>query len=43
MPRCDWPFLDLVMDVPVQSGCTDWGRMEAGRLQVIRDLWSDRV
>ena len=43
MPRCDRPFLDLVMDVPARSGCTDWERVKAGLLQVTRDLWSDRV
>jgi hypothetical protein len=26
LPTQDRPSLDLVMDVPASSGCTDWGR-----------------
>jgi len=27
MPCYDWLCLDLIMDVPVLSGCTDWERL----------------
>jgi hypothetical protein len=35
MPRYDWLGLDLVMDVPAWSGCTDWEGQNG--LDVFRD------